>query len=174
MPTATPLLTELLSARSIRATLARDGDKLSNICLYLLGEITQDAAGYRVGDRLPSAAELCEMWDCSKGTAQKALARLQDAGVIEGQQGRGNYVTFDVGAVAHHRERLVGLLREAIQAESARLLDALDRNDLSATMDIASGSLPALVEDYAAATVNGDLSLAWQHREAFDREHRES
>lgn len=47
----------------------------------------------RPGDKLPSIAELMEAYECSDTPVKTALGRLQDAGWVEGHQGRGVYVS---------------------------------------------------------------------------------
>lgn len=46
----------------------------------------------KAGDKLPSIAELMQAYECSDTPVKAALGRLQDAGVLEGHQGRGVYV----------------------------------------------------------------------------------
>lgn len=45
------------------------------------------------GHRLPSRYVLAQMYGCSPATVQKALAVLEGAGLVAGQQGRGVFVT---------------------------------------------------------------------------------
>ena len=62
---------------------------------------------YRAGDRLPSEAELCELYGISRMTARRAVAMLVRAGVVMTENGRGTFVkapelgaaTFDLGSL---------------------------------------------------------------------------
>jgi GntR family transcriptional regulator len=51
-----------------------------------------DSGQLKAGDKLPSIAELQQQYKCSDTPVKAALGRLQDAGVLEGHQGRGVYV----------------------------------------------------------------------------------
>lgn len=44
------------------------------------------------GTKLPSIAELCVSYECSDTPVKQALTVLQELGLIDGHQGRGNYV----------------------------------------------------------------------------------
>jgi GntR family transcriptional regulator len=55
----------------------------------------------RPGDKLPSISQLMEQYECSDTPVKAALGRLQDAGWLEGHQGRGVYVA----AIAMTRTR---------------------------------------------------------------------
>lgn len=44
----------------------------------------------RPGDKLPSIAQLMRKYECSDTPVKAALGRLQDAGLLEGHQGRGS------------------------------------------------------------------------------------
>ena len=45
------------------------------------------------GHKLPSISELAEAYRCSEMPVRTAIAELQGAGLIEGHQGVGNFVT---------------------------------------------------------------------------------
>ncbi|MER7167459.1 GntR family transcriptional regulator [Micromonospora sp. NPDC000207] len=45
------------------------------------------------GDKLPSLPELADRYDCSVGTARRAIEHLQITGELQGRQGKGTYVT---------------------------------------------------------------------------------
>jgi len=48
---------------------------------------------YPPGERLPSYAELAELYDVSVSTVQQVLVRLKERGLVVGLQGRGTYVS---------------------------------------------------------------------------------
>lgn len=48
---------------------------------------------YRPGDQLPTERELCEKYDVSRMTANKALVLLEQKGFIERIRGKGSYVS---------------------------------------------------------------------------------
>jgi DNA-binding GntR family transcriptional regulator len=53
---------------------------------------------YRPGDRLPSESEFCTEFGVSPMTLRRALAVLEDAGVLVAEQGRGTFVrALDLG-----------------------------------------------------------------------------
>jgi GntR family transcriptional regulator len=77
---------------------------------YLIREV---ASGRLLpGSRLPPERELAESLGVAVGTLRKALARLQDEGVIEAIQGSGNYIRNSAEAKAIYAffplERLQG------------------------------------------------------------------
>ncbi len=53
---------------------------------------------YSPGARLPSYAELAEIYSVSVSTAQRGIGLLQDRGLVVGSQGRGLYVADDAPA----------------------------------------------------------------------------
>ena len=60
----------------------------------IINDIRQQIATgqLRPGDKLPSITQLMEEYECSDTPVKSALGRLQDAGWVEGHQGRGVYV----------------------------------------------------------------------------------
>lgn len=49
---------------------------------------------YKVGDKLPTNMELCDIYDVSRITINRALQELEAEGYIEKHQGKGCYVKF--------------------------------------------------------------------------------
>lgn len=47
---------------------------------------------YKVGDKLPTEREMCEMFQVSRITVRQALAELQNDGWVQRTQGRGTFV----------------------------------------------------------------------------------
>src|SRR4051812_4696237 len=62
--------------------------------LELVDEITSDIRNgtYPVGGSLPTEAQFCEQYDVSRFTIREALRRIEAAGLITKQQGRGSRV----------------------------------------------------------------------------------
>jgi putative molybdopterin biosynthesis protein len=75
------------------------------------------------GDRLPSVRQLCEQWQCTPGTVQRAYQTLAREGLLVSQAGRGTQVAGDI---PHVKAQQYTLRRAALvnKAESF-LLEAL-------------------------------------------------
>lgn len=50
-------------------------------------------AGMNAGDRLPSEAELCQMYEVSRTTVRKALGDLEREELLQSMQGKGTFIT---------------------------------------------------------------------------------
>ncbi|WP_414042587.1 FadR/GntR family transcriptional regulator [Macrococcus sp. EM39E] len=50
---------------------------------------------YKLGDKLPTEKELCEMFNVSRQPVREALNSLKATGFIESKQGEGSFVTYD-------------------------------------------------------------------------------
>src|SRR5688572_27635079 len=62
--------------------------------LELVDQITTDIRNgvYPVGSSLPTEAQFCDQYDVSRFTVREALRRIEAAGLIAKQQGRGSRV----------------------------------------------------------------------------------
>lgn len=69
----------------------------------IINDIRQQIATGQLhpGDKLPSIAQLMGKYECSDTPVKTALGRLQDAGWVEGHQGRGVYVATATMTPAH-------------------------------------------------------------------------
>lgn len=95
-------------------------------------------AGGTPGERLPSEAELSEIYEVSRITVRQALAQLVDEGYVARQQGRGTFITDTSGIVEHNlrltspwRERPEHLGHSATSVEVERAEDRAVRLDLT-------------------------------------------
>ncbi|MGW0523061.1 GntR family transcriptional regulator [Crossiella sp. NPDC003009] len=151
------------------AYLPKDNTIQSRIFHDLILDICYQDSRYKKGDRVPSATALAAAYSCSKYTAQDVLSRLNDLGVIQGQQGLGTYVVFDMDDVIGHRGRLMAHLRHRIDKAHMALFDNIRRGETTATRHCAHNVLPLAVEDYCAVE-EGNYFLVWWHRDFLDAE----
>ena len=94
---------------------------------------------YRAGDRLPSEAELCELYGVSRMTVRRAVALLVRDGVVMTENGRGTFVkapelgaaTFDLGSL----RRLVDDEATAVKIREARIVPASPRVSAKLAVD---------------------------------------
>jgi molybdate-binding protein/DNA-binding transcriptional regulator YhcF (GntR family) len=99
------------------------------------------------GDRLPSVRQLCEQWNCTPGTVQRAYAELARQGLVISQAGRGTQVS---GAIPPARAQEQSTLRRAqlVHRSEAFLLEALtagyDLNEIQLSVDMAMDRWRAL------------------------------
>lgn len=68
------------------------------------------AGKYRVGEKLPSEHEFCQMYGTSRGTVRRALVMLAEEGLVHSMHGKGVYVldqkfiTFSFGGLVSFQE----------------------------------------------------------------------
>lgn len=95
---------------------------------------------YKPGDRLPSVRRLCEDWNCTPGTIQRAYAELARSGLLVSRAGRGTQVA---GVVPLAQAQAQGTLRRAslVNHLETFLLEALtagyELNEIQQAMDLA-------------------------------------
>ena len=95
---------------------------------------------YKPGDRLPSVRKLCEDWNCTPGTIQRAYQELAREGLLVSRAGRGTQVA---GVVPQAKAQARGTLRRAslVNRTEGFLLEALtagyDLNEVQQAMDLA-------------------------------------
>ena len=114
---------------------------------------------YKPGDRLPSVRKLCEAWNCTPGTIQRAYSELAREGLLVSRAGRGTQVA---GVVPQARAQAMGTLRRAnlVNRMEAALLEALtagyDLQEVQQAVDLAMDrwrALSASKEDQQAQTL---------------------
>jgi putative molybdopterin biosynthesis protein len=97
-------------------------------------------ARYKPGDRLPSVRQLCENWNCTPGTIQRAYQELAREGLLVSRAGRGTQVA---GIVPQAKAQAQGTLRRAnlVNRMESTLLEALtagyDLIEIQQAMDLA-------------------------------------
>ena len=79
----------------------------SNIPLYaqLVGIIKREisSGALKIGDLLPSEAELCRALDISRNTARQAIGELEDEGLVVRKRGKGTFVAAGACAIPSPR-----------------------------------------------------------------------
>lgn len=95
---------------------------------------------YRPGDRLPSVRKLCETWNCTPGTIQRAYHQLAREGLLVSRAGRGTQVA---GSVPQRKVQGQETIRRAnlVNRMEAALLEMLTAGyalaEIQQAMDLA-------------------------------------
>ncbi len=95
---------------------------------------------YKPGDRLPSVRQLCESWNCTPGTIQRAYNELAREGLLVSRAGRGTQVA---GVVPQAKVQGQETIRRAnlVNRVEAMLLEAItagyDLHDIQQAVDLA-------------------------------------
>ncbi len=94
----------------------------SQLVRILMGQV---AAGmYRAGERLPSEAQLCELYGVSPMTVRRVINILTDKGVVTAEQGRGTFVRpLELGTACFDLGQLQQFFRNEGQS-TVKLLEA--------------------------------------------------
>ena len=107
------------------------------------------------GDRLPGEVELAKRFDANRHTVRRALAALQEEGVVRAEQGRGTFVdsarrlSYRIGRRTRFSENLAGqarqlsseLLSSRLENASAAVAAALGLNPGAKVMRLETLSL---------------------------------
>lgn len=125
---------------------------------------------FKPGERLPSIRRLCEKWNCTPGTVQRAYQELAREGLLVSRAGRGTQVA---GQVSKEKGRVRGALRIAhlVNRSESFLLEALtagyDLSEIQQAVDMAMDRWRSLsrVEETASPAV---LRFAGSHDMALN------
>lgn len=69
-----------------------DANSLTPLYEQLAGIIRAQIERGELGPRIPSVKTLAQTYECSEGTAERALRILKDEGLIASAMGRGTFV----------------------------------------------------------------------------------
>lgn len=120
---------------------------------------------YKSGDRLPSVRKLCESWNCTPGTIQRAYNELAREGLLVSRAGRGTQVA---GVVPQAKVQGQETLRRAnlVNRVEAMLLEALtagyELHDIQQAVDLAMDRWRALSTE-KTESASGTLRFAGSH-----------
>lgn len=115
-----------LGAQELGRRMSREEERYSRVYLDILGLIA--IGKYRLGDRLPSHAELRQLYGVSVDTTIKAIQLLQQWGVVCATRGKGIFVAMDSRALSE-----IPIDPDWIAYHIRRYLDSLEL--LSLTID---------------------------------------
>jgi DNA-binding GntR family transcriptional regulator len=128
-----------LHAPRARKRSAADSPAYLHIVATLAERVTSGV--YTDGERLPSGSQLCREFGVSPMTVRKALAILENKGLVSGKQGRGTYArSVDLGDSIFRLDSLTGeWLDETaeIRLLSATIARASDK--VAAMLDVVPG-----------------------------------
>lgn len=108
----------------------------------IAGTIRRDILEGRLkpGERLPSVRQLCEQWNCTPGTIQRAYNELAREGLLISRAGRGTQVA---GIIPQAKAQVDGIFRRAnlVHHAEAFLLESLtagyELNEIQQALDLA-------------------------------------
>jgi GntR family transcriptional regulator len=124
-----------MSARAVNrnALASHPGPRYTALARLISGEI--EAGRYRVGEKIPTEAELQQRFDVSRHTVREALRELKSEGVLSARAGIGTVVR---AKSAGRRLVLgVGTVRELIQFAEATRTRLLERRQVIADAALA-------------------------------------
>lgn len=118
------------------------------------------------GDRLPTEAELARRFGVNRHTVRRAIASLQDFGLVRIEQGRGTFVQEDiVDYPLSSRTRFSEIIERQAKTPSGALLRAATipaDEAVSGALGVALGAPVALIETIGKAD-GQPISLAGHH-----------
>lgn len=143
--------------------------KTANLYQLIAEAIRADilSGRYRPGDRLPSVRQLCEKWNCTPGTVQRAYQELSREGLLVSRAGQGTQVA---SAISSTQAQGQAMLRRAnlVNRLEAVLLELLTAGytpeEIPPALDVALDrwrAVGALPEESAAEVVRFAGSHDW-------------
>ena len=112
----------------------RPGTRYSNLARVLTGEI--EAGRYKVGQKIPTEAELTQRFDVSRHTVREALRDLKGRGLILSRAGVGTVVRARTTSSTSFMHG-AGTLEEVIQFGEATRMKVLQHGELIAGDELA-------------------------------------
>lgn len=113
---------------------ARPGTRYSNLARVLTDEI--EAGRYKVGDLIPTEAELTQRFDVSRHTVREALRDLKGRGLILSRAGVGTVVRARTPSSSSFMQG-AGTLEEVIQFSEATRMKVLQHGPVLADEELA-------------------------------------
>ncbi len=92
----------------------------------------------KVGDQIPTEAELCAQFSLSRETIREALRLLDEEGLLDRQPGRG---TFVAKAPVHSETRLTGLVEDLYRLKQDIDWQVLEKKPVQLPADIAAAMM---------------------------------
>lgn len=107
-------------------------------------------AAYKPGDRLPTEAELATRFGVNRHTLRRAVAALEEAGLVRVEQGRGTFVQEDVvdyqvGKRTRFSENVITTNREP-GGRTLRALEVPADADIARALGVSVGERMLLIE----------------------------
>lgn len=140
---------------------------------YIADTIASDIRNHVVepGDRLPTEIELAQRFGVNRHTVRRAVASLQDLGLVRIEQGRGTFVQEDiVDYPLSRRTRFSEIIRRQARTPSGTLVRSVSvpaDDAMAEALDILPGAPVALIETVGFAD-GVPISIA-AHHFALDR-----
>lgn len=152
-----------MSLKSVNSVV-RPASRYATVARLLTEEI--ESGRYKVGQKIPTEAELQQRFDVSRHTVREALRDLKSQGLVTARAGIGTVVRAK-GAPTRFMQG-VGTLKELIQFVEATRMKVLKRRIVVADDDLAEQVGVRAGQELHAASVlrflpKGDTPLAWMN-----------
>ena len=125
--------TKTVNSEALATQPARPSTRYSTVARLLTSEI--ESGRYKLGDKIPTEAELQQRFDVSRHTVREALRELKGQGLILARAGVGTVVRSK--APRSRFMQGVGTLRELIQFVEATRMRVLKRRELITDAELA-------------------------------------
>ncbi|MEX2482589.1 MAG: phosphonate metabolism transcriptional regulator PhnF [Gammaproteobacteria bacterium] len=140
----------------------------STIWRYIADSVAEEIRGqvFAPGDRLPTEAELAMRFGVNRHTVRRAIASLQDSGLVRIEQGRGTFVQEDIiDYPLSSRTRFSEIIERQAKTPSGTLLRCATipaDQPASEALGVARGAPIALIETIGKAD-HQPISLVGHH-----------